>query len=297
MRPQTRKSLENFVKMIEAFRAVREEKTVTQMVSAVFEKTGYMSELERERTVESQTRIENLKELLTVTQQFELTTEDPTLRNFLEQTALVADIDSMQKGEDAVVMMTLHSAKGLEFPTVFLAGLEEGVFPHARSMQADSQMEEERRLAYVGITRARESLYLTYASRRTIFGMMQMGALSRFVREIPRELLEPVSSTRLPGQAKASAGRVIGSGIPIRPTSTATKTYNTPTSPASTAPNAAPPTGVAPFRAGEKVRHAVFGQGVVISCTSAGDDSQVQVAFPNVGIKKLVAKYAKLEKV
>jgi DNA helicase II / ATP-dependent DNA helicase PcrA len=299
IRPQTRKALESFVKMIEAFRAVREQKTVTQMVADVFEKTGYMAELERERTVESQTRIENLKELLTVTQEFERTTEDTTLRNFLEQTALVSDIDSMQKGEDAVVMMTLHSAKGLEFPVVFLAGLEEGVFPHARSMQSDSQMEEERRLAYVGITRAREELYLMYATRRTIFGMMQAGGLSRFIREIPRELLEPVAGTRLPGQRRESPteGRVIGGGVGPRkpvPTSIPTRPVAQPTVPASTTP-AAPQ--VAPFRAGEKVKHAVFGQGVVVSCTTAGDDSQVQVAFPNVGIKKLVAKYAKLEKV
>jgi DNA helicase II / ATP-dependent DNA helicase PcrA len=310
IRPQTRKALENFVKMIEGFRAARETKTVTQMVTDIFEKSGYMAELEREHTIESQTRIENLKELLTVTQQFEATTQDPTLSSFVEQSALMSSIDSMQKGEDAVVLMTLHSAKGLEFPVVFLAGLEEGVFPHARAMQADSQMEEERRLAYVGITRAREELYLTYASRRTIFGMMQMGALSRFIREIPRELLEPVLGTRLPGQKRESResnsneGRVIGSGVgPRRPASSYTPApaytpaqIGKPITPTTTTATVTPP-AIAPFRAGEKVKHAVFGQGVVVSCTSAGDESQVQVAFPNVGIKKLVAKYAKLEKI
>jgi DNA helicase-2/ATP-dependent DNA helicase PcrA len=283
IRPQAMRALLGFRNLIQGFRAEKDIKSVTQMVQAVYEKSGYLAELERERTVEAQTRIENLKELLTDTLNFEATTEEPTVSAFLEHASLMSDIDTLEEGEDAVVLMTLHSAKGLEFPVVFLAGMEEGVFPHARSMQQDSQMEEERRLAYVGVTRAREQLFLSYAVRRTIFGNTQFGSPSRFIKEIPREMLQGMQGTRLPGQPKPDEGYVIGSGVGRTP-ALATKPPVLASAPS-------------PFKVGEKVKHAIFGQGVVVSVSGGGEEAQVSVAFPNVGIKKLVAKYAKLEKV
>ncbi len=163
-----RKGLEAFVTLIAYLKGKQDELTVTKILEEIIENTRYVKELESERSVESQTRIENIKELLTVTKQFEETTENPTLGAFLEQTALIADVDSLDQSTNVVTLMTLHAAKGLEFPVVFLTGLEEGVFPHARSMQSDKEMEEERRLAYVGITRAKQELFLTFADRRTL---------------------------------------------------------------------------------------------------------------------------------
>jgi superfamily I DNA/RNA helicase len=298
LKAAAKKAVEAFVALIAFLRSKRDELTVTQITELILENTGYVRELEQERTVEAQTRLENVKELLSVTKNFEATTEDPTLRGFLEQAALIADIDSLeQNGADSVVLMTLHSAKGLEFPVVFLTGLEEGIFPHRNSMQKDSQMEEERRLAYVGITRAKEELFLTHASRRTLFGNTQMNAVSRFIREIPNEMFKETEEKRKPSViGSRSTGRwqrdefsQIESWDEAR---TSTKT------PASRKPiTTPPPAGEAPFKVGQKVKHAVFGQGVVVSCLGIGDEAQVSVAFPNVGIKKLVAGYARLEKV
>ena len=248
--------------------------------------------------------MENIKELLTVTQQFEATTEEPTLGNFLEQTALIADIDSLEESAEAVVLMTLHSAKGLEFPAVFLTGLEEGVFPHARSMQSDREMEEERRLAYVGITRAKEELFLTFAARRTIFGNTQINQVSRFVREVPQELF------KLPPERGRRAG-AIGSGAritgrwqrdeysqvnPWDEAQAASRVAARATQPPSPSPKPEGSSGET-FKIGQKVKHAVFGQGTVLNCVGSGAEAQVTVAFPNVGVKKLVAGFARLEKV
>ena len=275
----------------------------------IIENTGYQRQLEAEKTIEAQSRVENIKELLSVTQQFEQTTEDPTLSAFLEQTALIADIDSFEETADTVVMMTLHSAKGLEFPVVFLTGLEEGVFPHSRSMQSDREMEEERRLAYVGITRAKNELFLTYATRRTIFGNTQISQVSRFVREVPQELFRAM-------QERGSAKVIGGSGRgPNRWNNRDEYSQVSPWEEAQAASAAAlralgPGKGGKPvlpakpkneetYKIGQKVKHAVFGQGIVIGCVGAGDDAQVTVAFskPGVGVKKLVAGFARLEKV
>jgi DNA helicase-2/ATP-dependent DNA helicase PcrA len=310
VKASTRKAVQAFVVLVALLRGKAESREwgVTKLLSELIENTGYARELERERTVEAQTRIENIKELLTVTQQFEATTADPSLEAFLEQTALIADIDSLEEGgDDAVVLMTLHSAKGLEFPVVFLSGLEEGVFPHARSMQSDTEMEEERRLAYVGITRAKEELFLTFASRRTIFGTTQVNQLSRFVREVPQELL------RLPpGYAgrgsRSGGGGLIGGGGRILSRQSRDEYSQVPewdeaqrgsqAAARAKGPNAAKAAGEpgAGFKIGEKVKHAVFGIGTVISVTGNGDEAQITVAFPNVGVKKLVAGFARLER-
>jgi DNA helicase-2/ATP-dependent DNA helicase PcrA len=295
----TRKEVEKFAALIASLRGRVEagKLTVTQVVQEILEHTGYLRALEAEKTVEAQTRAENVKELLTVTQQFENTTEDPTLSAFLEQTALIADIDTLEENADAVTMMTLHAAKGLEFPVVFLVGMEEGIFPHFRALQADKEMEEERRLAYVGITRAREDLHLTYATRRTLFGNTQFNPMSRFIREIPNEYYAepPRRAVRAMNREDDYAARAgtwrNASASPQRLTTTMQNMTAKPEAPKS------PTVGDVPFRTGQKVKHAVFGTGTVLSCIGQGDEAQVQVAFPNVGIKKLVAGYARLEKV
>ena len=305
VKASTRKAIEAFTVLIATLRGKAEggEWGVTKLLTEIVENTGYVRELEQERKIEAQTRIENIKELFTVTQQFEATTEEPTLEAFLEQSALIADIDSLEDGgSDAVVLMTLHSAKGLEFPVVFLAGLEEGIFPHSRSLQTDSEMEEERRLAYVGITRAKEELHLTFASRRTIFGMTQVSQVSRFVREVPEELLKlPASMRRKAGGALGAGGRVLGRWSRDEYSQVSdwdeaqrgTRAVERARKPSA----GSSPGDVPAFKPGEKVKHAVFGQGVVVSATGEGEDAQVSVAFPNVGVKKLQVSYARLERV
>lgn len=287
LKPSLRKAVEGFVTLIAHLRSQREALTVTKLLQRVLDETGYLRDLEQEKTVEAQSRVENVRELLTVTQQFEETTEDPSLRAFLEQTTLIADIDALgEGGSDSVVFMTLHSAKGLEFPVVFLIGMEESIFPHFRSLQTDTAIEEERRLAYVGITRAREELYLTLASRRTLFGNLQLNPPSRFLRDIAVERLAIPQGARMPSFLRTRQKELSSwSNVPEQPA--AKPTVIKPTA----------PVGAAPFKPGDKVKHTVFGQGVVVSCTGVGDEAQVSVAFPNVGIKKLIAGYARLEKV
>ncbi len=295
LKPSLKKAVESFLALMVHLRSERETLSLTKLTERLIEETGYVRDLEREKTVESQSRVENVQELLSVTQQFEESTEDPSLRAFLEQTALIADVDKLgEGGVECVVMMTLHSAKGLEFPVVFLIGMEEGIFPHFRSLQSDSSIEEERRLAYVGITRAQQELYLTFATRRTIFGNMSFNPPSRFLRDIAIERLAIPQGARLPSFLKSQQRELASVSSPPPPL---------PGGGAKPARPLPPPGGgqgvgtAAPFRPGEKVKHAVFGQGVVVSCTGSGDEAQVSVAFPNVGIKKLVAGYARLEKV
>ena len=304
IKASTRKAIEAFVTLIAYLRGKREEYRVTKILEEVIENTGYVRELEKERTIEAQTRAENIRELLTVTQQFELTTEDSSLQNFLEQTSLIADVDSLNEGAgDAVVLMTLHSAKGLEFPVVFLSGLEEGIFPHSRAMQSDTEMEEERRLAYVGITRAKDELFLTFAARRTIYGNTQISQVSRFVREVPTELLKQQSNRGRGNSAIGSGNRAGGRWSrdeysQVSPWEEAQEASRIALR--AVTPQAPPKTKGAPgagFKIGDKVKHAVFGQGTVLGTIGEGDDAQITVAFPNIGVKKLVAGFARLEKV
>ena len=260
-----------------------EQGPVTPILRSIMNQSGYIEALKQDHSDDSIARLENLQELLNVTSQFDETSDDPTLGPFLESVSLVADIDNLVEGGDAVTLMTLHSAKGLEFPVVFLAGLEEGVFPHSRSLYSDTELEEERRLAYVGMTRAREELHLSHAHRRSLYGMPNFNARSRFVDVIPPQILD------IRGDAGYSYNP------PIRAvTQQRTGTY-TITEPAAPKPDRA----YKPlFEVGERVKHAKFGIGVVIACNPIKDDSEVTVAFPGVtGVKKLVQKLAKLEKI
>lgn len=256
---------------------------VTPILRAIMNQSGYIEALKQEHSDDSIARLENLQELLNVTSQFDETSDDPTLGPFLESVSLVADIDNLVEGGDAVTLMTLHSAKGLEFPVVFLAGLEEGVFPHSRSLYSDTELEEERRLAYVGMTRAREELHLSHAHRRSLYGMPNFNARSRFVDDIPPQILD------IRGDAGYSYNP------PIRAvTQQRTGTY-TITEPAAPKPDR---TYKPLFEVGDRVKHVKFGIGVVIACNPIKDDSEVTVAFPGVtGVKKLVQKLAKLEKI
>ena len=191
--PELKKSaakLESFVSIISSLKAVQEGLSVHEFISEVMEKTGILAELQLEDTVEAQTRIENTKEFISVALEFENQSEEKGLEAFLANISLVADIDSMEEEKDNVMLMTLHSAKGLEFPVVFMVGMEDGVFPSSRSIFDESELEEERRLCYVGMTRAREKLYMTNTFTRTLFGNTTYNKASRFLKEIPEECLE-----------------------------------------------------------------------------------------------------------
>ena len=291
---RTRTKLAAFMSLIAGLRAERDTLSVTELTQKVLERSGYQAALEEEQTIEAQTRLENVKEFLTVTREFEQQTENPTLSAFLEQVSLVADIDSLDAGADAVTLMTLHAAKGLEFPLVFLVGMEEGIFPHVRSLENDRELEEERRLCYVGITRAKEELTLTYANRRTTFGNVSYNSPSRFLKEIPRDLFHT-------SRAKGGRGPTVSSFDPDEDENAANNRRRAPQklwAEGPKPPDEARRAAEAPtYKVGNKVRHAVFGTGVILKVTGTGDDTQVEAAFPNVGVKKLLLSLAKLEKV
>jgi len=250
--------------------------------------SGYLAELEGEHSVEAQGRIENLAELVGVAREVD------DVATFLESVSLVADTDSLpETGDDsAVLLMTLHSAKGLEFPVVFLLGMEDGVFPHLRSLGEPDQLEEERRLAYVGITRARERLYLSSAWSRTIFGATQYNPPSRFLDEIPAELVREAGGGRRRRRSWArdddTDGRVIGGGGRSRIVESALRGGRTP--PRSTGADALG------LRVGEDVRHERFGEGVVLELSGSGDKAEALVRFPEAGEKRLLLSWSPLER-
>ena len=297
---RTRKKLADFVRMIEGLRAERETLSVHDLTEQVLERSGYTQALKEEGSIEAQTRLENVQELVGVTREFELQTETPTLTAFLEQVALVSDLDSLDAAAPAVTLMTLHAAKGLEFPFVFLVGLEEGIFPHSRSLNSDKELEEERRLCYVGITRAMEELAVTFANRRTLFGNVQYNPPSRFLKEIPSELFR--------GQNTKKATRTVSTFDPDEDNLQADKraeprfgrrepVKKTLWTEIRTPEQERLKREGEEYKVGQKVRHAVFGVGVVLEASQTKDDTQLSVAFPNVGIKKLLLSYAKLERV
>jgi DNA helicase-2/ATP-dependent DNA helicase PcrA len=285
--PRTRTAAAGFVSVVRALRQEAETMDVHDLVATALDTTGYVKWLKEDQTEESKTRIENLMELLTVTQEFQQRSEDRSLRAFLEGVSLMSDIDEAPEQEDAVILMTLHSAKGLEFPAVFLVGLEEGLFPHMRSLEDKESLEEERRLAYVGMTRAREELFLTYAFSRQVFGMTQNNPASRFIRDVPAELLDDRRS------AKTAAAPWAGSPRTGPSLWEQMKNRNV----SGPAPRMERPVAPSPYRVGQKVKHPKFGTGVVVTAQGSGDDAQVTVAFPDAGIRKLLLAYAKLEAV
>ncbi|WP_435796806.1 DNA helicase PcrA [Peribacillus frigoritolerans] len=274
----------NFRELVRNLTNMQDYLSVTELAEEVIEKTGYRDMLKTEKTIEAQSRLENIDEFLSVTQNFEKNSEDKSLVAFLTDLALVADIDKLDEDEEAskeaVVLMTLHSAKGLEFPVVFLMGVEEGVFPHSRSLMEEAEMEEERRLAYVGITRAEKELYITNAKMRTLFGRTSMNPESRFISEIPSELLENLN------EVKKSPSPFAAKTRPER-------------RPQVNRPMAASTGGdEIAWAVGNKAEHKKWGIGTVVSVKGEGEGKELDIAFPSpVGIKRLLAKFAPIQKV
>ncbi|HEX2954769.1 MAG TPA: 3'-5' exonuclease, partial [Bacillota bacterium] len=240
----------------------------------------------------------NLEEFLAMTLQFEKESDDKSLAAFLETVALVADVDAYDSNGDAVVLMTLHSAKGLEFPVVFLVGMEEGIFPHSRAQMDSGELEEERRLCYVGITRAREQLYLTHAARRMIYGGLQAGIPSRFLQEVPENLVRDLQRERAERVAAAATGPVrsfarSSGGVQQPQRGTKPQVQYQPQPQPQSLPGGEP----AQLFTGEKVNHPKWGAGTIVAVSGEGRDAMISVAFPGIGIKQLLAGYAQLTKV
>jgi DNA helicase-2/ATP-dependent DNA helicase PcrA len=257
--------------------------TLAQLIDVVVRESGYLETL-RDGTTESEVREENVKELLSVAKKFDTLSAREALNRFLEEVALIADTDSLDEGADAVRLMTVHSSKGLEFPVVFLIGLEEGIFPHSRSTLSPAELEEERRLMYVGLTRAKEKAYLLHAEMRTLFGGMQVNPPSRFLSEIPTELVEKRE------QKPESAF------FPNRkPTFRSSFGYSRKTSSveAPKSPSEKTASGATDLRPGDMVEHDQFGSGLVLSL----DGKLVSVAFKRAGVKKMMLGVAPLKKI
>ncbi|MBI5303196.1 MAG: UvrD-helicase domain-containing protein [Chloroflexi bacterium] len=287
---RSRKALLAFAHLLDSLRAAQVEKNLSEVVDAIIQKTSF-DEYVRDGTEEGEDRWGNITEMRRAVKKYASVPAETALVQYLEEVALVSDLDSLRDDADAATLMTLHSAKGLEFPVVFMVGLEEGLFPHSRSFDDPAQMEEERRLCYVGITRAKDKLYLVNAFRRTTYGTSEASEPSRFLKDIPRELL-------------ASDGR--RQIADHRPTTTRERyvrdddfeidddTPRRATRHASPAVRHASP--VTRLRAGDRVHHATFGEGVVVTSKALGDDEEVEVAFVGKGVKRLLASLAGLKK-
>lgn len=290
--------LDSFVALIEYFKGKAEVCSISDLMQEIIDQTGYVSDLEAEKTEEAQSRIENIDELLSKIAAYEEKCADEgtpsTLSGFLEEVALVADIDSLDEAQDYVVLMTLHSAKGLEFPHVYLAGLEDGLFPSYMTVSSDNpdDLEEERRLCYVGITRAEEELTCTCARRRMVRGETQYNKISRFLKEIPSELMEHGAiqfdrEIEAPKQNTFSQARQAFRQQPFQ-------SYG------QTKPARQFGTGggkTLDYTVGDRVSHMKFGEGTVTDIVEGGRDFEVTVEFDRVGTKKMFASFAKLKKV
>lgn len=278
-------AMERFGKMIEDLRQQREFLGLSEWYAEVLNRTGYAEALENKDDMESKSRLEHIEELKSYLLTYEEKNEEPTLAGFLEEMALYTDADKTGDEEDAVTMMTMHSAKGLEFPVVFLAGLEDGLFPGFRAMEKDEDMEEERRLCYVAVTRAREELYMTCAERRLLYGRTQYAHPSRFLQEIPEELTDSNVNQRAfdppvqPAAQTAREGIVHARSASVAPAPAAR--------PGRAAAQPAPD-----FAVGGRVRHRAFGDGLIVSAKPMGGDCLLEIAFDQKGTKRLMAKSA-----
>ncbi|UOR13863.1 DNA helicase PcrA [Halobacillus amylolyticus] len=285
------KSIMNFYTMIRNWTQQQEFLSATDMVAEVIEKTGYEEMLRNEKSLEAQSRLENIEEFKSVTKNFEENSEDKTLVAFLTDLALIADIDQMNEdptSDDTVTLMTLHSAKGLEFPVVFLIGMEENVFPHSRSLMDEDEMEEERRLAYVGITRAERQLFMTHAKMRTLYGRTNMNPISRFINEIPKEFVDGKDEREeLPFFNKKRESPSIPSQTQKQPTKRASKKIEKDSSGGEKIA----------WQPGDKAKHKKWGEGTVVKVQGEGDAMELDIAFPApTGIKRLLARFAPITK-
>ena len=264
---RTKNLIAGFTKMIDRFHELAGTAAVYELTEEILNLSGYVTALQSERSSEAQSRLENIEELLSVIKSYSETTEaDATLGNFLEQVALISDIDSYEDATNAVTLMTLHAAKGLEFPVVYMVGMEESIFPHARSLDDPEELEEERRLCYVGMTRAKEKLVLSYAHQRMIMGKIERTMPSRFLADVPKKLF---SSPVVTAQEKTESD-MVWKRVPI------SRTVSKPS-----------------FNVGSKVMHDKFGRGVVLMSTGSGDMEQVTILFDGVGKKELLVSIAK----
>lgn len=312
-----------FVNAIEELRAKKDDIKISDLIKETLKKSGYTQALENENTIEAENRIENLDEFLTVAIEFEDESADNKLSDFLEGITLSSDIDNMEEAEETVTLMTLHSAKGLEFPVVFLVGMEEGIFPGYKSIGEPKELEEERRLCYVGITRAKEHLFLTCSKQRTIFGSTSCNQVSRFLREIPSDLLDGYDDAlgekqennsnifgdskyswtygskdngniktykidkNEPKVAAASSSSTNSNGFMFR---TAESFLNN-----LTKKSAGANVDLSKYKEGVRIYHKKFGEGVISNVEPEGDDLKVDIQFDKVGHKRLMAKFANLE--
>ena len=301
---------EEFIKLIEELRLKKQELSISELLKEVLNKSGYTRALELENTVEAETRMQNLEEFLTVAIEFEEESADNTLPEFLESITLSSDVDEMQDEDNTVTLMTLHSAKGLEFPVVFLVGMEEGIFPGYKSIGEPKELEEERRLFYVGITRAKQFLHLTCAKHRTIFGSTSYNAVSRFIKEIPDNLLDGVVNNDQEEKfndmpynweyGKIPAGKVTTykfdeAKTEIKPKST--YQFRTAESFLSSLSQkqARSEVDITKYKEGMRIYHKKFGEGVIQKIEAEGDDYKLDIQFDKSGHKRLMAKFANLE--
>lgn len=309
-----------FINVIEELRAKKDDMKISELIKETLKKSGYTKALENENTIEAENRIENLDEFLTVAIEFEEESADNKLSDFLEGITLSSDIDNMEETEDTVTLMTLHSAKGLEFPVVFLVGMEEGIFPGYKSISEPKELEEERRLCYVGITRAKENLFLTCSKQRTIFGSTSCNQVSRFLKEIPSNLLdgydealgEHQESNNIFGDSKYSwtygskdngniktykidkqESRVSASsnkndnGFMFRTAESFLTSLNKKSSNHDV--------DLSKYKSGVRIFHKKFGEGTISNVEPEGEDLKVDINFDKVGHKRLMAKFANLE--
>ena len=316
-----------FISVIEELRSKKDDIKISELIKETLNKTGYTKALELENTVEAETRLENLDEFLTVAIEFEDESADNSLSEFLEGITLSSDLDGMEDSENSVTLMTLHSAKGLEFPVVFLVGMEEGIFPGYKSIGEPQELEEERRLCYVGITRAKENLFLTCARQRTIFGSTSCNSVSRFLKEIPANMLDGYEeiedrTNRYPdndngynweyGERRNSYGDSYGYGSGF---GSSVSTYKDIAAASSRGSSTTyqfrsadsflnslnvnkkknDNIDLSSYKAGVRVYHKKFGEGIINSVETEGEDLKVDINFEKVGHKRLMAKFAGLE--
>ncbi len=314
---RAKRPLELFATFIFQFMGYQSNLRLDDLIEKVLEESGYLKELQDEKKPENESRIENLKEFIGVARDFQKTEDNPTLENFLSTLSLVSDIDNAELEDDRITLMTLHSAKGLEFPTVFMVGMEEGLFPHSRTLMDENEIEEERRTCYVGITRAQRKLYLTCAQQRTIYGKTSASMPSRFLDEIPEEYTERlVPRVNAYGFANANhygaqqrsgtmtfrpSANQMGSGANF--SDKAKSALEVMNSLQKRNVNVQPKTGVirpdtsVQWKVGDKAQHGKWGVGTVVSVKGEGEEVELKIAFPGQGVKGLMQKYAPISKV
>ena len=276
---KTKEKLEEFGILIFTLVAEMEDKTVLDILEAILDRTGYLAQLEESTDPQDQARAENIGELLSVAKDFQDTNPTGTVEDFLEQVALVNDVDSFEQEESKVTLMTLHAAKGLEFPIVFLGGLEEGLFPHSRTLMNPEEIEEERRLAYVGITRAEKELYISNATTRTVFGRTSSYLPSRFIDEIPEELVDGLRAKRkVPDDIKRHVPQHMS--VTSRPVTKPIVRNEV----------------IADWKVGDTAIHSKWGNGKVINVAGEGAGMKLTIEFPTQGIRVVMAKFAPVKK-